>query len=146
MLRDGKYAAWYRTPLGAGTGVVLLADGKISGGDTTITYAGSYEVNGDLFTATLTTSRHAPGHPTVFGVDEVEVTLNGRCSGTVASCSGAAKQAPDLLFEVTLILNQEHAGPEPKHEVVNFSADRRPRGDGRSRVQALQARISKELS
>ncbi len=145
MLRDGKYAAWYRTPLGAGTGVVLLADGNISGGDTVISYGGSYEVDGDLFTATLTTSRHAAGPPSVFGVDEVEVRLMGRCSGAIASCSGAARQAPDLLFEVTLILNQEHAAGEPKHEVVNFSADRRPKGDGRSRVQALQARISKEL-
>ncbi len=145
MLRDGKYAAWYRTPLGAGTGVVHLVDGKISGGDTVITYGGSYAVDGDLFTATLTTSRHAPGQPSVFGVDEVEVQLAGRCSGAIASCSGSARQAPGLLFEVTLILNQEHAGPEPTHEVVNFSADRRPKGDSRSRVQALQARISKEL-
>ncbi len=151
MLRNGTYAAWYRTPLGAGTGIVRLADGKISGGDLFITYGGSYEVDGDLFTATLTTKRHAPGEPTVFGVDEVDVQLAGRCSGTVASCAGAARQAPDLHFEVTLIFDQEQVEPEPKHEVVDFCADRRPRGqdgkcDGRSRVQSLQARIVNELS
>jgi len=29
MLRDGKYAAWFRTPRGQGTGVVDLTEGRI---------------------------------------------------------------------------------------------------------------------
>ena len=139
MIRDGEYAAWYRTPIGAGTGTVRLADGRITGGDAFISYGGSYQVDGDCFTATLTTARHAPGQPTVFGIDEVEVTLAGRCSGTVASCSGTARQAPGLTFEVTLILNQEHAQPDPPREVVKFSAHR---GDVRARIRSLQARIN----
>jgi len=35
MSREGKYAAWFRTPRGEGTGVVHIADGKICGGDST---------------------------------------------------------------------------------------------------------------
>jgi hypothetical protein len=141
MLRDGVYAAWFRTPLGAGTGTVRIAEGKITGGDTFISYGGSYQADGDRFTATLTTARHAPGRPTVFGIDEVEVTLTGRCSGSIASCSGTARQAPGLTFEVTLILNQEHAPLGPPHEVVNLSAHR---GDIRSRIRSLQARINEQ--
>jgi hypothetical protein len=141
MLRDGEYAAWYRTPLGAGTGTVRLADGKITGGDTFISYGGSYQVDGDRITATLTTSRRAPGQPTVFGIDEVEVMLTGRCTGAIASCSGMAKQAPEVLFEVILILNQEQAPPAGLHEVVNLRADRRHRGGFRSRTRPPETRI-----
>ena len=88
MLKDGQYAAWFRTSRGEGTGIVHLANGKISGGDSIFTYGGSYEIDEDRFTATLTTRRHSAGPPTVFGVDEVEVTLTGTFNGRMASCSG----------------------------------------------------------
>jgi hypothetical protein len=112
MHRDGQYAVWFRTPRGEGTGVIHLANGKISGGDSFFTYSGSYEVDNDHFTAALTTTRHAAGPPTLFGFDEVEVELAGRFKGRMASCSGAAKQAPGLPFEATLIACEEQS-PEP---------------------------------
>src|ERR1700674_5328069 len=109
MLRDGQYAAWFRTSRGEGTGIVHLANGRISGGDSTFTYSGSYEVDDDRFTAALTTTRHASGPPTVFGIDEVDVKLKGRFNGTTVSCSGTAEQAPDLVFEATLFLGQDRS-------------------------------------
>ena len=33
MLENGRCSAWFRTPPGEGTGVVLLKDGAITGGD-----------------------------------------------------------------------------------------------------------------
>src|SRR5260370_7199861 len=104
ILKDGKYAAWFRTSRGEGTGIVHLANGKISGGDSIFTYGGSYEIDEDRFTATLTTRRHSAGPPTVFGIDEVEVTLPGTFNGRMASCSGTAEQAPGGGFEATLFL------------------------------------------
>jgi len=65
MLRDGRYAAWFRTSRGEGTGIVHLADGKISGGDCFFSYGGSYQTDDDSFTAVLTTKRCAAGPPTV---------------------------------------------------------------------------------
>jgi hypothetical protein len=128
MPKDGKYAAWFRTSLGQGTGIVRLANGKISGGDSVITYAGSYELDEDRFTATLTTRRHAAGQPSVFGVDEVEVKLTGRFNGTIASCSGTAGQIPELLFEATLILSQDHpSASDAKRAPVNFHARKLPK-------------------
>ncbi|SDR92441.1 hypothetical protein [Bradyrhizobium canariense] len=103
MLRDGEYAAWYRTPRGEGTGIIVLAKGKIAGGDSVLTYSGWYEVNEDRFTATLSTKRHTAGQPTLFGIDEVELKLTGQSNGTTASCSGIALQAPELPFHATLI-------------------------------------------
>ena len=112
MHRDGRYAVWYKTPRGEGTAIVDLADGRISGGDSFFTYSGSYEVDDDRFTAAFTTTRHAAGPSTLFGVDEVEVELAGRFNGKMASCSGMAKQAPGLPLEATLIASED-ASPEP---------------------------------
>lgn len=135
MLRDGKYAAWFRTPLGQGTGIVHLAGGGISGCDSFFTYGGSYRVDQDGFTGVLTTRRHADGMPTVFGLDEVEVDLAGTCSGMIATCSGRARQVPDVLLEVTLIYSQDDTpAPELNADVVRLKTDKLPRGlDSRSR-------------
>jgi hypothetical protein len=103
MLRNGSYSAWFRTPKGEGTGVVVLNDGKMIGGDTVIAYTGSYVEEGDKFTASITTERHTQGQPSVFGIDEIDLTLTGKSTPTTASCTGTAKQAPGLTFEATLI-------------------------------------------
>ncbi len=103
MIQNGEYAAWFKTPRGEGTGILLLLNGKITGGDSVLTYSGSYEVDQDRFTAVVSTRRHAAGQPTLFGIDEVQIELAGKSTGTTASCAGAAKQAPELPFQATLI-------------------------------------------
>jgi hypothetical protein len=103
MLQDGQYAAWFKTPRGEGTGILLLANGKITGRDHLLTYSGSYQVDEDRFTAVVSTKRHAEGKPTLFGIDEVQIEVAGKSTGTTASCVGTAKQAPELPFEATLI-------------------------------------------
>ena len=129
MLKDGKYAAWFRTSRGEGTGIVHLADGKITGGDSIFAYSGSYQVDDDRITAVLTTRRHAQGPPTVFGIDEVEVKLTGRFKGIIASCSGTAEQAPGMVFEANLFLGQDRS-PESdrKRAAVKFDAGKLPKG------------------
>jgi hypothetical protein len=103
MLRNGNYSAWYRTSLREGTGVVALKDGRVTGSDTVLAYTGTYFQNGNLFSASVTTRRHAPGQPSVFGIDEFDLTLTGTSTPTTASCTGTAKQAPELTFEAVLI-------------------------------------------
>ncbi len=105
MLKDGKYSVWFRTPLAEGTGVVvLIPNGRLSGGDTVLSYTGHWRTDGEQFEATVFTARHSPGPPSVFGVDVLDITLTGRSDGGVtASCKGTAKQAPGLTFEATLV-------------------------------------------
>lgn len=136
MLRDGRYAAWFRTSHGEGTGIVYLLNGRISGGDSIFTYSGSYQVDDDRFTAALTTKRHAAGPPTLFGIDEVDVRLAGRFNGITAWCSGTAEQVPGLAFEATLFPNRE-ASPEPgrTRTTSSFDAGKLPRVPG-SRYRA----------
>ena len=142
MLRDGKYAAWFRTPRGQGTGLVDLTEGRISGRDSFFTYGGSYQVDQQRFTAVLTVKRHADGSPSVFGLDEVVANLSGECSGAVATCSGTAREAPDVRFECTLIYSQDDVpATDAKCAVVKLNADKLPKGlDNRSRPRPPSTR------
>jgi hypothetical protein len=113
MLKDGTYSAWFRTPLGEGTGIVHFADGKLSGRDSIMLYSGTYEVTGDRFTAMVTTKRHTEGHATVFGTDDLVLRLEGLSAGAIATCTGTADQVPGVIFEATLIPSQRTL-TEPK--------------------------------
>ena len=103
MLRNGTYSIWFKTPLGEGTGRLELADGKLAGGDTVISYTGSYAEDGDTFTATISTRRHATGQPSLFGIDTIDLTFAGQSKAKWVTCSGTAKQAPGLTFQAALI-------------------------------------------
>lgn len=128
MFRDGSYIVWFRTLRGQGTATVHLVGGRISGGDSFFNYDGSYEIEGDQFTATLATRRIADGPTTVFGVDEVELKLNGIFRGAIARCTGRSAQAPDLEFEAMLFLGQdEPAPPQVEHPVPQSNISRLPK-------------------
>lgn len=109
MITEGKYSAWFRTPVREGAGVVEFApDGKLSGGDSTFSYEGTWTQEGERFRATLSAKRTLPGPPGVFGLDEVDLVVSGQTDGSSSiSCTGFAKQAPGLKLEVVLIRAEE---------------------------------------
>jgi hypothetical protein len=109
MITPGKYSVWFKTPVGEGAGVAEFApDGKLSSGDTTFAYDGSWTQEGDRFKATLSAKRIAPGPPGVFGMDEIDIVVAGRSDGgTTVSCTGFAKQSPGLKLEVVLIRDEK---------------------------------------
>jgi hypothetical protein len=129
VLKDGTYAAWFKTPVSQGTGIVHVADGKIWGRDNVMTYDGTCEVNGDRFTAVVRTRRHTEGLPTVFGDDsELELELDGTCVGKIATYTGVAKQFPGVLLEGTLIFHeQQPRAPEVNRPIPKFSPGRLPK-------------------
>src|ERR1700731_139282 len=101
-MRNGSYSAWFRTQLGEGTGIVVLSDGKLTGGDNVSAYSGAYVMEGDTFRASVAARGHTQGHPPVFAIDNVDLTLPGKSTPAPASCTGHPKQAPGLTFEATL--------------------------------------------
>lgn len=135
MLNDGTYAAWYKTPLDQGTGIVHVADGQIWGRDSLMTYHGSCQVDGDRFTATVSTRRQSEGRDTVFGVDD-ELTLNivGTCPGKIATYTATAGQAPGVVLEGTLILTeQQPPARERAEQVPAFNPGKLPKLPKRAR-------------
>lgn len=90
MLPNGFYVVRFSTPKGSGAGVLMLNDGQLHGGDSSIMYTGTYSQSGDKFTADVSTKRHTAGLPSVFGVDAITISLMGATSSTGASCTGTA--------------------------------------------------------
>jgi hypothetical protein len=128
MLKDGTYAAWFKTVLGQGTGIVHVADGEIWGRDSITTYSGSCEVDGDRFTATVSIKRHTEGHATVFDADDLTLRLEGTCAGKTASYVGTAEQVPGVLLEGTLILSeQQPPTPEANGPIPKFDPAKLPK-------------------
>jgi hypothetical protein len=105
MITEGKYSVWFRTPIGDGAGIVEFGpNGELSGGDTTFSYIGNWEQDGERFKAAISARRVAPGPPGVFGMDEIDIIVAGHSDGGgSASCTGFAKQSPGLRLEVILI-------------------------------------------
>ena len=134
MLKEGTYAAWFKTSRGVGTGIVHFADGKVWGRDSIISYAGSYDVDGDRFSITLKTKRHTEGHETVFGFDEMELKLEGVSAGKIATCTGTTDLAPGLVLEATLIPHQPQASGTEKPPASPLSSNRLPKLKGRLRA------------
>lgn len=135
MLKDGTYAAWFKTPLSHGTGIVHVADGKIWGRDSVMTYDGSCEVDGDRFTAVVMTKRHTEGRPTVFGDDhELQLKLEGTCTGRIATYIGTANEFPGVLLEGMLIFSEKQArAPDANEPIPKFNPAKLPKWPKRGR-------------
>lgn len=103
-LRNGLYKIDFETQRGGGQGVVYLKNGKIRGGDSGWYYVGTYEQEGDAFTATVRVKDHTKHTriTSVFGVDEAEMTLKGETRGDTVRTKGKSKQAPGVTFAATL--------------------------------------------
>ena len=137
MLQDGTYAAWFKTAVRQGAGIVHVADGKIWGRDSIMTYSGTCKVDGDRFTAVVSTHRHADGDGdvTVFGIaDDLTLKLEGTCSGKIGRYVGTAEEVPGVLFEGTLILTEEEPPSlKASESTPTFNPNKLPKLPKRSR-------------
>ena len=115
MLKNGTYSSWFKTPLNQGTGVLQLTDGKITGGDSIVTYTGTYVIRGDRITGVLQTKRQTKGHATVFGIDDLTLRFKGTCDGKIAKYTAVADEAPGVELVGTLIFQEpEPEAPKPR--------------------------------
>ena len=102
---EGLYQTTFHGPAGTGYGVVALREGRVEGGDSAIFYRGAYKVEGDRFEADVQTGRHAPGLPSVLGVDAAPIKLVGTIQGSRITAQGTTPLAPSakLAGQLTLI-------------------------------------------
>jgi len=78
-------------------------EGNVSGGDTISSYTGTYVQDGDKFSATVAVKRHTQGLPSVFGVDNVDITLSGKSTLTTASCFGTAHRSSINVTSIKMV-------------------------------------------
>ncbi|WP_339915291.1 hypothetical protein [uncultured Brevundimonas sp.] len=103
-MKTGLYAAHFITAQGSGAGVVNLSENRLRGGDAALYYIGDYTLDGESFRATVRTARHTQIEDieSVFGVDEVEIHLNGKWTGNMITAEGTSPQAPGVRFQAHL--------------------------------------------
>jgi hypothetical protein len=103
-MQNGLYKVEFKTPLGAGAGVVFLQDGKLHGGDSAMFYVGKVSEKGDDLIAEVEGKLHTnvPGMSSVFGVNHTHINLKGKGSGNAANLTGTAKEAPGVAFQAKL--------------------------------------------
>jgi hypothetical protein len=101
---DGLYKVRFETPRGSGTGVVVLKDGHLWGGDSSMFYSGTYILSEGNFNAKIVTNVHtiAPHRPSIFGRDIVHISLTGSFSRDYAEVTGTAREVPDIDFKAEL--------------------------------------------
>ena len=100
----GLYAIRFQTPVGAGAGVAYLENGKLRGGDSMMAYVGTYNEAGGTLNADVRAYKHTnvPDMVSVFGVDQVDIHLQGTVSGGNAKLTGTAPQAPGVTLQVSM--------------------------------------------
>jgi hypothetical protein len=103
-MEEGLYKVTFQTPLGQGTGVVVLRGGQVSGGDSLMYYTGSYTLTDGQIDAQLLTDTHSntPGMGSVLGVPKARLRLTGKFSGQSAQLSGSSPDAPGISFQALL--------------------------------------------
>ncbi|MGA2491513.1 MAG: GrlR family regulatory protein [Roseiarcus sp.] len=103
-MRNGLYKVTFQTPLGSGAGVVVLNDGRLLGGDSSISYVGSYRQDGHTFSALVDTTMHTsvPGMFNVLGTPNAKVSLSGTVSNDHAEMTGNTLNAPSAVLQATL--------------------------------------------
>lgn len=104
MLPNGLYSITFRAgPRGPiGSGVIVLQDRKLLGGDSSLLYEGTYQQNDGRFSATVTTSRHAFDIPSLFGLDNATLSFAGTIIKNGGVGFGASAQVPNITLEVRL--------------------------------------------
>lgn len=100
----GLYVIHFQTPFGAGAGVAYLQNGKLRGGDSMMAYVGTYDEGDGSLSADVHVYKHTniPGMQSVFGVDKVDIHLEGSVSGGSANLTGTAPQAPGVNLQVAM--------------------------------------------
>lgn len=82
-LRTGLYRATFSTPLGHGSGVVVLENGKVTGGDSGFAFVGNYNEIGDKFSADVRIFKHTHDQLgfALLGSDDATVVIEGKVDG-----------------------------------------------------------------
>lgn len=107
-LPNGLYKFAFETRSGTDYGVAYLQDGKLRGGDSGMAYVGSYEQDGQLFSADLSVSqhRHVPGAVSALGLSNVFVQLHGLVDSEscVVRVQGSSPESGAVRFAARLSL------------------------------------------
>ncbi|OUR76593.1 hypothetical protein A9Q83_13550 [Alphaproteobacteria bacterium 46_93_T64] len=97
-MNEGLYKAEFETPFGRSTAVIYLYNGLFRGGNSALFYVGIYELKGNSFSAVTKVKRHSQdlNIASVFGMDNINVIIEGEIEGNIINIDGVATEVPDM--------------------------------------------------
>ncbi|PWE17599.1 hypothetical protein DDZ18_08000 [Marinicauda salina] len=102
-MKNGLYIVNFRTPLDEASGVVVVQDETVYGGDSGMYYVGSVSGDETALQVRLYVRQHNPVTQSVFGdYTDFELKLKGSRKGDGYLFEGRADAAPSLRFEARL--------------------------------------------
>lgn len=103
-LNEGLHLVTFRTPLGVGSGVAFLTNGRLHGGDSIMAYVGEFRETDGNAEVDVRVFRHTnrPGTQSVLGANSATLKLSGEVDGDTARLSGPLPQAPGSQLTVSL--------------------------------------------
>ncbi|TMV68576.1 hypothetical protein FGG78_31190, partial [Thioclava sp. BHET1] len=101
---EGLYKTTFETPLGKGVGVAYLHAGRVHGGDSGMSYVGTYRVHRDRLSADVEIATHTPGAESnlVFGVEKARIKIRARINTGLIIGEAVADTAPDVPMTMVL--------------------------------------------
>ncbi len=105
IMENGLYIAKFRTPLDDASGVIVVDNAHVYGGDSGMYYVGEVSGTEDRLVVTLRVRQHDDSKFSVFGdLSDFTLSLTGKKKGAGYYFEGRAKEAPSLRFEAELKL------------------------------------------
>ena len=119
---------------------------RYQGSDSIISYSGSYAVDGDRFTVTLMTRRHAAGQESLVGDDEVQLTFEGISKGHFGRGSGSV-HGSGMKVDVTLIpVRPEEVKAPIAYTAEDFHPERLPQAQDALNHSSFHIKVTALLS
>jgi len=105
-MKNGLYKVLFQTPMGQRTGVIVIMDGTLRGGDASMYYVGAFSDANNQFTASIRVGKHSdiPSERSVFVKEYLNLKLTGTSAANSATACGIANELPGVQFHVNLTL------------------------------------------
>lgn len=88
---------------GFGSGVIILDENQVVGGDHGYYYIGNCTFSDSTITASVTITRHNLGVTSIFGnLESVNLSLSGTIHGEQIQLSGNVKEYPQMTVQATM--------------------------------------------
>ena len=101
-MQNGLYQAALSTNGRIGTGVVVLNEGLVRGGDSSMFYTGTYTTDLERITAKIFVRPHTDVDTPVLGIPSATLTLVGSLSGDQIELRGHVAELPTTHVKINL--------------------------------------------
>ncbi|EQM66122.1 hypothetical protein QYE80_08070 [Pseudomonas tohonis] len=101
-MANGIYEVHFRSNIhDFGSGLIVIKDGSINGGDANFLYRGALTLDGETAHADISVDLWKSGNTSVVNIDHFKIVFRGTVSGGSLKLTGHVEGQPELSITVT---------------------------------------------